>query len=121
MNRLTSKKITITLTIIGLMILVSPIKLILAHSGHDHGKPEPKSTKIEPEKSNITEENIQSSPTPETQASQQTETQIIDVTLPKTNQYNFISKTSEIIFLLLLANPIILKIIKQKIHQQESL
>ncbi|MGK7942418.1 MAG: hypothetical protein AB4062_20120 [Crocosphaera sp.] len=110
MNQLTNRKITISLTIIGLILFVLSIKPILAHSGHDHSQPEPKTTKIEPE-------NTQSSPPPETQQSQEKENQTINVTLQETKQFNFIPQPSEIIFLLLVANPLILKIIKQKLSQ----
>ncbi|WP_107667000.1 hypothetical protein [Cyanothece sp. BG0011] len=108
MTKLTRKTITITLTIIGLMTLTTSIKPILAHAGHDHSQPDPKNTQI-------TEENIQSSPTPESKNAQKLENQTINVTLEQTNQFNFIPQTSEIIFLLLVASPVILKMIKQKL------
>ena len=98
---------TIKVTIIGLIILVLSTKPILAHTGHDHSKPDTKSTKIEQEKNKITE----------TKQPKAVETKPINVTLQQTNQFNLIPQTSEIIFLLLVANPIILKFIKQKLHQ----
>ncbi|MDJ0600997.1 MAG: hypothetical protein QNJ37_19395 [Crocosphaera sp.] len=110
MNRLTTRKIITALTTISLTVLVSSVKPILAHSGHDHSKPEPKSTKIE-------QENIESSPTPEIQPSEESENQTLNVTLQQTNQFNFLPQSSEIIFLLLVGSPIILKVVKQKIHQ----
>ncbi|WP_009547008.1 hypothetical protein [Crocosphaera subtropica] len=108
MNRLTTKKITLSLTIIGLITLFSSIKPILAHTGHDHSQPEPQNTKIE-------QENIQSSPTSETKQPQKLENKTIEVTLQETNQFKFIPRTSEIIFLLLVASPVVLKMIKQKL------
>ncbi|MGK7884396.1 MAG: hypothetical protein AB4057_07185 [Crocosphaera sp.] len=108
MNRLTNKKTTLFLTVIGLVIFCSSTQPILSHSGHDHSRPEPKSTKIE-------QENIQSSPTPETENTQETEKKTINVTLQETNQSNLIPQASEIVFLLMISSPIILKIIKQKI------
>lgn len=110
MNSLNTQKITFLIAITILITLVLPIKPILAHSGHDHSQPEPEKTQIEPE-------NIESSPTSETKDDQQLENKTINVTLEKTNQFNFIPQTSEIIFLLLVFNPLILKIIKQKIYQ----
>ncbi|EAZ88267.1 hypothetical protein [Crocosphaera chwakensis] len=108
MNRLPHKITTITITFISLITLVSSIKPILAHSGHDHSQPESQNTKIE-------EENILSSPTSETKQPQKLENKTINVTLQETNQLNFIPQTSEIIFLLLVASPVVLKIIKQKL------
>ncbi len=108
MNQLTNKKITLFLTVIGLVIFCSSTQPILSHSGHDHGRPEPKSTKIEQEK-------IQSSPTPETENTQETENKTINVTLQESNQFKFIPQASEIVFLLMVSSPIILKTIKQKI------
>ncbi len=121
MNRLTHQKITITLPLIGLILLVLSIKPILSHSGHNHNQPESKSTKIEPEKTKIPETEIPSYSTPEAQASQKADNKTINVTLQKSKQFNLIPQPSEIIFLLLVANPIILKIIKQKLDKQESL
>ncbi|MDJ0511548.1 MAG: hypothetical protein QNJ64_20200 [Crocosphaera sp.] len=114
MNQSINIKTTIPLTIIGLILFISSIKPILAHSGHDHSQTEPKTTTIEPE-------NILSSPPPETKQTQEKENKTINVTLQETKQFNFIPQPSEIIFLLLVANPIMLKIIKHKLNQQESL
>ncbi|MDJ0845430.1 hypothetical protein [Crocosphaera sp.] len=103
MTRLITKKIMI----LGLAISLLTIKPILAHSGHDHSKPETKSPKIEQEKNKILER----------KQPQTAETQPINVTLQQSNQFNLIPQPSEIIFFLLIANPIILKIIRQKLHQ----
>ncbi len=115
MNRFTTKKITITLTIIGLVISVFSIKPILAHSGHNHNRPDPKTTEIEQEKTKVTEENVQSDPINEDSKTQPLESKQINVTLQKKNQLSLIPQISEIIFLLLVANPIILKVIKRKL------
>lgn len=115
MTRLVTRKIMI----IGLIISLSTLKPILAHSGHDHSKPDTKTTNIEQEKNKITEDNIQSSPTTEIKQPQTAETQPINVTLQQNNQLNFIPQASEIIFFLLIANPIILKIIKQKLYSNQ--
>ncbi len=115
MNGLNSRKITISLTIIGLSLLLSSIKPILAHSGHNHNRPETKTTEIEQDKTKITEENLPSSPTTENSKTQPLESKKIDVTLQKKNQLSLIPQMSEIIFFLLVANPIILKLIKQKL------
>ncbi len=109
MTRLITKKITI----IGLIILVLTIKPILAHTGHNHSKPDTKRTKIEQEENKTTENNTQSSPNSETKQPQTAATKPINITLQPSNQFNLIPQTSEIIFLLLVANPIILKIIKK--------
>lgn len=111
MTRLITRKIMF----LALIISVLTIKPIFAHSGHDHSKPDTKNPQIEQEKNEITEEKTQSSETKQPQAA---ETQPINVTLQQTNQFTLIPQTSELIFLLLVANPIILKIIKQKFHQQ---
>ena len=113
MTRLITRKITI----IGLIISILTIKPIFAHSGHDHSKPDTKNSQIEQEKNKITEEKTQS---PESKQPQAAQTQPMNVTLQQTNQFQFtlIPQTSELIFLLLVANPIILKTIKQKLHQQ---
>ena len=113
MTRLITRKITI----ISLIIFVLSIKPILAHTGHDHSQLDKKSPKIEQEKKKITEEKTQDSSTYETKQPQAAETKTVNVTLQPSNQFNLIPQTSEIIFLLLVANPIILKIIKQKLHQ----
>ncbi|MDJ0660055.1 MAG: hypothetical protein QNJ42_11280 [Crocosphaera sp.] len=115
MTRLITRKIMI----LGLITLVFSIKPILAHTGHDHSKPDTKSTKIEQEKTKMIEENIESSPTTETKKLQAAETKIVNVTLQQTDQFKFIPKTSEIIFLLLVANPIMLKLIKQKLYSNQ--
>ena len=108
MNRLTNRKVTLSITIIGLIMLVSSIRCILAHDGHTHYQTEPKSTKIE-------EENKPSSSTPEVKDSEETENKMINVTLQKADQFSLIPQPSEIIFFLLVANPIVLKMIKQKL------
>ena len=108
MNPLTNNKTTLFLTVIGLVIFSSSTQPILSHSGHNHDRPEPKSTKIEPEK-------IPSSPTPETHNTQETEKKPINVTLQSKNQFKFIPQASELVFLLMVSSPIILKNIKQKI------
>ncbi len=108
MNSLNTQKITFLITITILITLVLPIKPSLAHAGHDHSQPEPQNTKIE-------KENTQSSPTSETQEPQKPENKTINVTLQETKQFNFIPQTSEIIFLLLVVSPVVLKLIKQKL------
>ena len=108
MNRLTNKKTTLFITVIGLVIFCSSKQPILSHSGHNHDRTEPKSTTIEQEK-------IPSSPTPETENTQETENKTINVTLQETKQFKFIPQASELVFLLMISSPILLKTIKQKI------
>ncbi|MGK7879909.1 MAG: hypothetical protein AB4060_07385 [Crocosphaera sp.] len=108
MNPLNNKKTTLFLTVIGLVILSSSTQPTLSHSGHNHDRTQPKSTKIE-------EEKIQSSPTTETENTQEIEKKTINVTLQESNQFKFIPQASEIVFLLMVSSPIILKTIKQKI------
>ena len=114
MNRLNSPKKILFLTIIGLVTFVSSIQPILAHSGHN--QPKQKNPSIEENNRDLVEEETKVNQQ-KIETTTQTENETINITLEKNKGVFFIPKTSEMLFLLLVINPILLKFIKHKIHK----
>ena len=116
MNRLNSPKKILFLTIIGLVTFVSSIQPILAHSGHNHQQPKQKNPSIEENNRDLVEEETKVNQQ-KLETTTQTENETINITLEKNKGVFFIPKTSEMLFILLVVNPILLKFIKHKIHK----
>lgn len=106
------KKLMFAIAIMVLIGIIYSMKTILAHEGeHHHTTPEQKTQREQKDYPNIDQKPKDFSTVKK---------QKVTVILEKSPEFNPIPKTSELIFFLLIANPILLKVIKEKIYQKES-
>ena len=116
-------KIVIMSAVVGLMGLTLPAKPLLAHSGHHQNTSKPEQPPQHSDYHNQMHQEIEEQPDTSTSPTAEVypveEASKITPSATSSNQFSFIPQPAELVFLLLVASPFLLYLVKKRIYHKE--